>query len=102
MSKVRAKAHAAAVDKDNPPLNAETLARMRPARDVVPDIVRAAKIGRPKSEHPKEAIKLRLDYDLLVHFRASGAGWQTRINDTLRRAVRLKSQGKRHQRRAKR
>jgi hypothetical protein len=45
--------------------------------------------GRPRMAHPKEAIKLRLDADLLAHFRASGPGWQTRLNATLRRAARL-------------
>lgn len=43
--------------------------------------------GRPKMERPKEAVKLRLSPDVLDHFRASGAGWQTRINETLEKAV---------------
>jgi uncharacterized protein (DUF4415 family) len=47
--------------------------------------------GRPPSEHPKEAIKLRLDHDVLVHFRATGRGWQTRINAALRWIARLAS-----------
>ena len=49
--------------------------------------------GQPRLENPKEAIKLRLDRDLLAHFRATGRGWQTRINDTLRKAARLKRAG---------
>ena len=49
----------------------------------------AQKGGRPKLEHPKEAINIRLDADVLAHFRASGAGWQSRINDALRKAVGL-------------
>jgi uncharacterized protein (DUF4415 family) len=44
--------------------------------------------GRPKSARPKQAVKLRLSQDVLEHFRAGGAGWQTRINETLVRAVR--------------
>ena len=43
--------------------------------------------GRPKSERPKQAVKLRLSADIVEHFRAGGAGWQTRINDTLLKAV---------------
>jgi uncharacterized protein (DUF4415 family) len=46
--------------------------------------------GRPPLEAPKQAIKLRLDPDVVEHFRATGPGWQTRINDTLRRAAKLK------------
>ncbi|MEY4711518.1 MAG: hypothetical protein RIS88_968 [Pseudomonadota bacterium] len=45
--------------------------------------------GRPKSDAPKQAVKLRLDADILAALRASGDGWQTRINDTLRASLRL-------------
>ncbi|MFA5663598.1 BrnA antitoxin family protein [Castellaniella sp.] len=37
----------------------------------------------------KEAVKLRLDADVLAALRASGDGWQTRINDTLRASLAL-------------
>lgn len=43
--------------------------------------------GRPRMERPKEAVKLRLSPDVLDHFRAGGAGWQTRINETLEKAI---------------
>ena len=45
--------------------------------------------------NPKQAVKLRLDADLLAHFRASGPGWQARINATLRKASRIDAAGKR-------
>ena len=45
--------------------------------------------GRPKSTTTKEPVKLRLDADVLAALRASGDGWQTRINDTLRASLRL-------------
>jgi uncharacterized protein (DUF4415 family) len=45
--------------------------------------------GRPPSENPKLALKLRIDPDVVEHFRATGPGWQTRINDALRRAAKL-------------
>lgn len=44
--------------------------------------------GRPLSEAPKETISLRIDQDVLAHFRATGPGWQTRMNDALRKAAR--------------
>lgn len=44
--------------------------------------------GRPKSAAPKQAVSLRLDADVVAHFRATGPGWQSRINAALRRAVR--------------
>lgn len=45
--------------------------------------------GRPKSATTKEPVKLRLDADVLEVLRASGEGWQTRINDTLRASLKL-------------
>jgi uncharacterized protein (DUF4415 family) len=49
---------------------------------------RIVKRGRPPLEHPKEAIKLRLDRDILAAYRKTGSGWQTRINADLRKAAR--------------
>jgi uncharacterized protein (DUF4415 family) len=46
------------------------------------------KRGRPPLEHPKEAVKLRLDHDILAAYRRTGRGWQTRINTDLRKAAR--------------
>jgi uncharacterized protein (DUF4415 family) len=48
--------------------------------------------GRPKLVSTKEAVKIRLDADVLNALRASGDGWQTRINDTLRASLRLAGQ----------
>jgi uncharacterized protein (DUF4415 family) len=45
--------------------------------------------GRPKSASPKEPVKLRLNADVLAALRASGEGWQTRINDALRASLKL-------------
>ena len=45
--------------------------------------------GRPKAATTKEPIKLRLDADVVAALRASGEGWQTRINETLRASLRL-------------
>ena len=45
--------------------------------------------GRPKGTSTKEAVKLRLDADVLAVLRASGDGWQTRINDALRASLHL-------------
>lgn len=44
-------------------------------------------IGRPIAEKPKQQVTLRLDPDVLERFRASGKGWQSRINAELRKAL---------------
>jgi uncharacterized protein (DUF4415 family) len=49
--------------------------------------------GRPKSDSPKEAVSLRLDPDVVAHYRATGPGWQSRINEALRQAAKLKARG---------
>jgi uncharacterized protein (DUF4415 family) len=46
------------------------------------------KRGRPPLDRPKEAVKLRLDHDVLAAYRKTGTGWQTRINADLRKAAR--------------
>ena len=35
----------------------------------------------------KELVSLRIDQDVLEHFREGGPGWQDRINEALRKAV---------------
>ena len=45
--------------------------------------------GRPRAAITKEPIKLRLDADVLAALRASGDGWQTRVNEMLRASLRL-------------
>jgi uncharacterized protein (DUF4415 family) len=52
-------------------------------------VVRPARVGRPRKDAPKEAINIRLDPEVLSHFRAAGPGWQSRINRALRKAAGL-------------
>jgi uncharacterized protein (DUF4415 family) len=40
--------------------------------------------GRPPVESPKQSLTVRYDADIVAAFKASGAGWQTRMNDALR------------------
>ncbi|HEY0414614.1 MAG TPA: BrnA antitoxin family protein [Allosphingosinicella sp.] len=41
--------------------------------------------GRPLGSN-KQAVSIRLDKDVLEKFRATGPGWQSRINEALKRA----------------
>jgi uncharacterized protein (DUF4415 family) len=47
------------------------------------------KPGRPKLAAPKKSIHLRLSPDVLAYFRKTGPGWQTRIDEALRKAAKL-------------
>jgi uncharacterized protein (DUF4415 family) len=45
--------------------------------------------GRPPLAEPKQSTSLRLDADVLAHYRGTGRGWQSRINAALRKAAKL-------------
>ena len=66
---------AALSDPDAHPLSDAELAHLRPAR------------GRPKAAIRRPMLSMRVDPDVLAHLRASGKGWQTKVNALLRRAV---------------
>lgn len=71
---------------DNPAWTDADLARAQPAREVMPDLVETMKRrrGRPtEGERPKVPVSLRLDPEVLNAYKATGNGWQRRINDTL-------------------
>ena len=43
--------------------------------------------GRPKIPNPKISTTLRLDVEVIEHFRSGGPGWQSRINAALREVI---------------
>ena len=59
---------------------------MRPAGEVMPDLVR--RMGRgPQKSPTKKRVTIRLDESVIEHFRKDGKGWQSRMNDFLVRSV---------------
>lgn len=74
-------------DPDNPEWTEADFAAARPAAEVLPDLVAAARRRGPQKAPRKVATTVRLDADILDHFRASGPGWQTRINEVLKRHI---------------
>jgi uncharacterized protein (DUF4415 family) len=92
-------------DDDIPELTEEFFRTARPVREVMPELIEAAenlrrRLGRPKLEHPKEHVSLRLDPVIVKAFKEDGPGWQGRINDTLLRAVKRRKSAGRKKRRA--
>lgn len=49
------------------------------------------KPGRPRKPDAKKSVHLRLSPDVLAYFRRTGPGWQTRIDETLRKAAKLQA-----------
>ena len=76
------------VDDENPEWTDEMFARARPAAEVLGAAFMAkACRGRPKLAAPKAEVKIRIDADVVEHLRASGPGWQTRVNAELAKAI---------------
>lgn len=80
---------------DNPEWTEEDFARAKPASEVLGKEAAAGlvrKRGRPagsKNATSKEQIALRVDADIVAAFKATGPGWQTRMNEALGEAVKF-------------
>jgi uncharacterized protein (DUF4415 family) len=79
------------IDDENPEWTKEDFRRARPAAQVLPEIFgpeTATEMlkprGRPKAAVTKIALNIRVDGDVLAAFKATGRGWQTRVNAALR------------------
>lgn len=70
------------VDEDDRPLSKE---------EMLAGMAAAKKRGRPVGSGTKEQVAIRIDREVLAAFRASGAGWQTRMNDALKDWLRTHS-----------
>jgi uncharacterized protein (DUF4415 family) len=79
-------------DEENPEWTDADFEQSRPVSDF-PSIAaafpkaRGRPVGSTKAVR-KEQIALRVDADVLEKYKASGRGWQTRMNEVLRAAVR--------------
>lgn len=87
MSKVRSEQ----MSTDNPEWGATEFAKARPAGDVLGELFGSEpaaamlkpKRGRPVAAARKELVSVRYDAEVLAAFRASGPGWQARLNAAL-------------------
>ena len=60
----------------------------RPATEVDPELVEWSRRTRGKQKTPtKVIVGIRLDADIVDHFREDGKGWQTRLNEALRQII---------------
>ena len=79
------------IDPDDSPEWTEEMFRMaaiyKGDRLIRPATGTLKSLGRPPSANPKKQVSLRLDPDVLEKFRATGKGWQSRINAELRKVL---------------
>jgi uncharacterized protein (DUF4415 family) len=69
-------------------LTEEDFKHFRPSKEVIPGVIEAFERMRgargPQKAPVKERVGMRLDADIVRHFRDTGPGWQSRVNDVLR------------------
>ena len=73
---------AARADPEAQPLTPRQLKSMVPMRSLR---------GRPKSENPKQLVSVRYSPEVLAYFKATGEGWQSRMDRVLREYVARRS-----------
>jgi uncharacterized protein (DUF4415 family) len=77
-------------DKENPEWTSEEMRAARPFAEVFPDAAASLATNGVQRRHrgpqkapTKRMVSLRLDVDVLERYRASGKGWQSRVNRIL-------------------
>jgi uncharacterized protein (DUF4415 family) len=74
---------AARSDPDAMPLTARQMKAMVPLR----------RVGRPKSASTKQLVSVRYSPEVLAFFKATGEGWQSRMDSVLKAYVARQSRG---------
>lgn len=72
------------IDANNPEWTDEMFAKAKRG-------TAASRVGRPKSDNPKQITTIRLSPEVLAYFKDGGKGWQTRIDKALQEWVKSHS-----------
>jgi uncharacterized protein (DUF4415 family) len=77
---------------DSPEFTRADFAKAKPFSEVFPDLSSSIRRSRGPNKTPtKKQVSLRLSPEVIQHFKKGGKGWQSRINETLRKVVRKKA-----------
>jgi uncharacterized protein (DUF4415 family) len=75
-------------DRDNPEWTAYDFKKAKPASELPPEVLAAFPRTRgPQKTPTKVAVSLRLSSEVVEHYRATGPGWQTRIDEALKKMI---------------
>lgn len=66
---------------DSPPIPDEMLARMKPVKEIHPEI--PSRVRGPQKTPTKIPVSIRLNPEVVDYFKSQGKGWQTTINEIL-------------------
>lgn len=76
---------------DNPELTKEDFAKAKPFAEALPDLAASIRRGRGPNKAPtKQLVSLRLSGKVIEVYKAKGPGWQSRIDQDLRRINKIK------------
>jgi len=76
---------------DSPELTKEDFAKAKPFAEALPDLAASIRKGRGPNKAPtKKLVSLRLSGKVLEAYKAKGPGWQSRIDEDLRRINKIK------------
>jgi len=80
-----------ASDPDAAEATDEQITQAKAFAQAFPDLAESIKRsrGRPPIDAPKQQVSIRLSPDVLAKLKASGRGWQSKVDDILRQAVGL-------------
>lgn len=80
------------LDEENPEWTDEDFHRARPASELPPHILAAfPRMRGLQVDQKKVPVSIRLSNDVVAHFKSGGPGWQTRIDETLKAAIRAEA-----------
>lgn len=75
-------------------LSTADMAQFRPAREALPpELLRTLGIRGPQKAPLKQPTTIRFDADVLAALKATGRGWQTRVNEAMREWIKTHPQG---------
>ncbi len=78
-------------DVQSPELTTEQIAKAKPFAEALPDLAASIRRGRGPNKAPtKKLVSLRLSGKVLEVYKARGPGWQSRIDQDLRRINKIK------------
>ena len=77
---------------DSPELTKADFAKAKRFSEVFPDLSASIRKGRGRNKSPtKELVSIRLSKNVIEYFKKGSDGWQTRIDETLQKAVKRKA-----------
>lgn len=77
-------------DADNPEWSEEDFRRAKPLEEALPNLIAHFRRYRGSQKSPRKVpVSLRLSPDVVERFKADGPGWQSRMDEALRKAAGL-------------